>query len=275
MSPLPRASSLAHRIAADLSVRTRADEYSGLLRMARDQGYEVVPLCEVWDAGPSDRRRYLAVRHDVDIRDVPGNEMFRAIERSCGARASYYFRLSTVKVHADFIRSARRDGCEIGYHYEEASALAKSLGLRDLASVIQHREEVEARFVSNCDEFRRIWNPNLRSAASHGDWANRLLGFGNQALIGNVALAAAGLDFEACLEGLTSWAGRYVSDVARHPARWADNYGLREAVADGHPRIYMLTHERSWHGNPLTAIVADLDRVAEEAVYRLRRSCRP
>ncbi len=260
----------AARLRADYLEGDRPQEYEASLRALVDAGYELVPLGE-FQARTRDgdtARTLAALRHDVDIGDVAGNEMFLAMERSVGARSTFYFRLSTAPAHARLIGRLHDAGHEVGYHYEEGATLAKRLGLRSREQVFAHRGEIERTFIANCAQFRSAWSPALASAAAHGDWLNRRLGFTNNELIGPAALAEADLRFEAYGIEVTGQADVYLSDVADPPERWANGYAIADAVRDRRGPLYILTHERRWHTSWRAQAAADLDRMADAVRYR-------
>lgn len=256
----------------------RGADYARLLRLATDAGYELVSLREfAARSGQTsvERPLMIALRHDVDIADVAGNEMFHELELAAGARSTFYFRWTTARPHRRLIDRLLADGFEVGYHYEEAATIAKRECLADRASLEQHREEVAQLMRWRTAEFRRRWNPRLRSAAAHGDWANRRLGLANHELVTRELLTACGLEFEAYGDEILGRADVYVSDVAPPQLQWRDDYGLEAAIADGHRWICMLAHERRWHVNRVAGLEADVRRACDEVSYRLRARLRP
>jgi hypothetical protein len=269
---------IALRIRLDYGLRDRRAEYVELLHAALEAGYELISLAEFHarvpaggnSAGVNSNRRLLVLRHDVDIRDVTGNEAFFAVERAVGARSTFYFRRSTAGVHARMIPLLLDEGFEVGYHFEEAAALAKRDGLRSRTDVLRRRQEIEESFRRNCSAFRHRWNPHLESVAAHGDWINRRLAFTNHEFVSRALLAECGLRFEAYGDDIMGGADVYLSDVARSPLRWAAGYGLADALRDARGPIYLLTHERRWHNAGTVKLAADFDRLADEFRYRLR-----
>lgn len=254
--------------------RDRREEYAGLLRAARDAGFELISLAHfhaLSTAASAPPGRWLALRHDVDICDPAGNEAFRAIELEVGARSTFYFRWSAVEAHEHLIRRLLRDEFEVGYHFEEAATVAKRYALASRPAVEARRDEIADMMRRNCETFRERWNPDLASISSHGDWANRRLGFANNEFVTPELLAACGLQFEAYGDEILGRVAAYVSDVARPPQEWTGGYGLIEALGDGRAPICMLTHERRWHVNRKASAAADVDRLRDELAYRWHR----
>ncbi len=253
----------------------RSAEYARLLGLAAAAGYELVSLSEFVDRtrqATGDRSRLVALRHDVDINDVEGNRAFYQRELAAGARSTFYFRWTTAPAHRRLIERLLEDGFEVGYHFEEAATVAKRHCLHSRSAVEARQDEVEDLMRRRTAEFRRRWNPGLKSAASHGDWMNRRLGLINHELVSVHLLNDCGLAFEAYGDAILGRADVYVSDVARPGSRWSRDYGLEAAIADGHRWICMLTHERRWHENLAASVEADLRRAADEAWYSLRSS---
>jgi hypothetical protein len=267
-------SRVAARLRADYLGPDRLAEYAALLRQALDAGYRVVSLGEYrrLAAGATEPGRILALRHDVDIVDVAGNEAFYRVERSLGARATYYFRLTTVAPHGRLVQRLLEEEYEVGYHYEEAATIAKRDAIRDAAVLRSRSAEIRALFLANCATFRRRWNRQLSSASAHGDWANRRLGVRNNEFVDPELLDEAGLAFEAYDASTFGLADVYVSDVTQPPARWANGLSLADAIREERTPIYVLTHERQWHASVLAAARADARRIAEAAADRLPRN---
>ena len=272
-SVIRRARLIAGRVGHDYVGRDRGLEYRSTLARAVEAGYELTSLMEfhaqTGTVGNRDHR-LIALRHDVDITDVAGNEAFYLSELAMGARSTFYFRLSTVSTHASLIRRLLADGFEVGYHFEEAASLAREAAFDRRSSVELLGSTIADRFRRNCDMFRVRWNPGLSSVSAHGDWVNRRLGFTNQEFVGPDLLSECGLRFEAYGPDLLGRVDAYVSDVAVPPSQWTGNYGLEDALGDRHTRICVLTHERRWHVNRRAAATADLNRMASGVAYSWR-----
>lgn len=267
---------VAARLIVDLKPMNRRAEYESLLRTALEAGYDVIGLEEFQSRvtrGEHDKPM-LAIRHDVDIGNVAGDEMFFVVERLLGVSASYYFRLATARTHARFIERLHKAGFEVGYHFEEAATLAKRERLRTRDVVFARREEIASNFLTNCARIRSTWCPALRSVSSHGDWINRRLGFTNEELIDDAVLSQANLTFEAYDPRLLEATDAYVSDAAVPPLRWTDGYDLSTALAEQKKPIYLLVHERQWHTAPVVNSLANLHRVWETMRYAIPASSR-
>jgi hypothetical protein len=266
------ASTIASRAVEDLRPGDRAAEYASLLHAARAAGYTFVTVREL-DArrraatGPPDEL-LIALRHDVDIRNPAGNEMFHALETAAGAVSTTYFRLSTVTAHAKLIPRLLAAGFEVGYHFEEGATIAKRFRLRSREQVFARKHEIDDLFIRNCAAFRERWAPDLVSVSSHGDWVNRRLGFLNRDLIDADVLRRARIGFEA-YEPHLSAGGAYVSDVADDPRGWANDLSLAEAIARRINPLYVLTHERRWHTNPVANLHQDAVRLLGTIAYSL------
>jgi hypothetical protein len=264
---------LLRRLLADYGSPGRGEEYLSILRLARDRGYRLLSLEDFVacsrDGGGS--ARCVILRHDVDIDDVPGNEAFFRAELEVGARATYYFRLSTARTHLGLIERLRDAGFEVGYHFEEGATLAKQWRWRSREEVFGHRDEIVSAFRQNCESIRNSWSPALRSVAAHGDWINRKLGFINNELIDRRTLAECGLAFEAYDSDIRDAVDTYVSDVATPPQKWTRGVGPIDEIRAGRCRLYMLTHERRWHPGRLAKASADAGRLRDAVRYFFRR----
>ena len=274
-----RVAAIGRRVRADYGGKDRAAEYRTLLETARDAGYALVSLGAFRAAVAADAAApagpILALRHDIDVTDVAGNEAFLAAETAVGATATYYLRLATAPAHAAFVGRLHDAGFDVGYHYEEAA----TAGQADPCARPGRRRGRAARpsrppSGGTSSGSARATPPTSARSRSHGDWMNRALGFRNNEFVTPELLAACGLDFEAYDASILGRADAYVSDVATPPAMWADGLGLTEAIAAGSTRIVMLTHERQWHTNRTASLRVGRHpplRGARRAPARLRR----
>ncbi len=96
------------------------DIYRELLETLLKQGYELISYRDYLAAERLDGEKIVILRHDVDAK--PENSLKTAqIEKSLGAKATYYFRVGKESNQPEVIRAITRLGHEIGYHYEDLS----------------------------------------------------------------------------------------------------------------------------------------------------------
>lgn len=105
------------------------DIYRELLEKLQEKGYQLVTYREYIRDRKSRTQtpdKYVILRHDVDAK--PQNSLQTAqIEKSIGAKASYYFRTGESGCYKngmsmpEAIRGIAQLGHEIGYHYEDMS----------------------------------------------------------------------------------------------------------------------------------------------------------
>ena len=95
------------------------DIYRELLEALIDKGYEIISYRD-YLAGERKSKKFIILRHDVDAK--PENSLKTAqIEKSLGAKATYYFRVGKESNQPEIIRAIVALGHEIGYHYEDMS----------------------------------------------------------------------------------------------------------------------------------------------------------
>jgi hypothetical protein len=243
-----------NRVYSDLLLPDRLEEYRALLVHAREHGYEIHSIGSSRQA--ADGRR-LVLRRDVDTDPGTARAMFE-IERELGARASYFFRLSTVD--PALMRSIEAHGGEAGYHFEELAAVAKERRLRSRDEVARHMPEIRARFRANLLRLRGETGAPLRVAAAHGDWMNRRLGMSNAELLDDALRRELAIDWEAYDAGLMP--GRWRAADAPYPRFWAAE-DPHDAIARGLPLVHVVTHPRHWRRNARASLREDLRRAAE------------
>ena len=115
------------------------DIYRELLEALLAKGYKLISYrdyvmtsCRNDETSKSrkEEEKFVILRHDVDAK--PGNSLKTAqIEKSMGARATYYFRIPEVTKggqkgpsgmsYPEIVRAIVKLGHEIGYHYEDMS----------------------------------------------------------------------------------------------------------------------------------------------------------
>ena len=91
-----------------------------LLEKLQEKGYELISYRDYVVTRSREHEKYVILRHDVDAK--PQNSLKTAqIEKSLGAKATYYFRIGKESNDPEVIRAIAALGHEIGYHYEDMS----------------------------------------------------------------------------------------------------------------------------------------------------------
>ena len=101
-------------------------KYTELITALKAAGYKFLTFeeyCSLNASGDAKPERLVILRHDVDLK-AKNSEKIAAIEHSQGVKASYYFRVVPESNKPSVIKSIAGMGHEIGYHYEELSAMA-------------------------------------------------------------------------------------------------------------------------------------------------------
>jgi hypothetical protein len=266
------AGTLARRLHCHYLQRERLDDFGALLRGSLEHGYRTIPLSAFADrtaAGPpGDGDRILVLRHDVDT-DVARARRMWEIERQLGVVGSYFFRRSTWDVA--FMHELAAAGCDVGYHYEELATVVKERGA---ASASEARALIGAardRLRTTVPELRDRTGLPLDVFAAHGDFANRVVGVSNVELLSDPALRAElGVRLEAY--DVESHVSARSSDGIP-PRGWQPEDPIH-AIRRGEPVVAVLLHPRSWGRAPAVNARADLVRLREGCVYRLRRARR-
>ena len=96
--------------------------YKQLISTLQSQCYFCQTL-EEYIQNPKDK--VVILRHDVDR--LPGNSLKTALlENELGIRATYFFRTIPQTFKPEIIKEIAEMGHEIGYHYENLSAVSKN-----------------------------------------------------------------------------------------------------------------------------------------------------
>ncbi len=273
-SAASRARQLAWRVYEDYLQPDRFEAYQALLQAAREHGYEAIALDD-WvarvrsgqpprDGGGRDDR-LLILRHDIDT--DPGTcREWLAIETALGARASYFFRLTTCDDAV--MRELIAAGAHVSYHFEELADVAKEAGLRDARDLTAWRTRMQDRLAANLARLRDRHGVPMDIVCSHGDWINRRLGVKNSVLLDDPAFrAAAGVACEVYDTDIVAPLAGYFSDHV--PPRYWRNGDPIEAVRAGRGPVCVLTHPRHWRAHPRSNLAETARRVREAIAYRI------
>lgn len=235
---------LGRRIYSDYLMADRTADYEVLLRAAIGAGYTLMSLRDFIALGQGGPQRIMVLRHDIDTDPATARRLFE-IERSLGARASYYFRLTTLDTR--LMVEIEEFGSEASYHFEEIADFVKLHGIRCPGMLRARMDEVEDQFFINFTDIERRTGIKLRTVASHGDFVNRKLGVINHELLQNAALRQrCGITHEAYDAALMHCFDIYISDRA-----WPEMYRPCSPleVLDTHERIYFTSHPVHWRTN--------------------------
>lgn len=260
---------LAPRLYQNYFMPDRLSEYRAMLSDIRERGYRFLTMAafaETAKQGKPFESPICVLRVDVDSDARGAGRMFE-IERALGIHATYYFRLSTID--RALIARMTEHGTEVGYHFEELSALARRHGVRNAEMAKAAREELRRHFRANFAAFRGRTGVAPKTIAAHGDFLNRRLGLFNNAFLDRPMLDELGIVAEV----YELWLGRHISlRVADRAAPlWWRPCSPAEALAQNPAVLNLVLHPRQWVRDPWGNTCADFGRVAAEVEYRFNR----
>ncbi len=241
-----------------------------MLEVAREQEYRAMSLLDFHSRqGGQEPPRVLALRHDVDNTNPKGVRLFFDLEQEFGVSATYYFRLKTLRM-TEVVKDVLEHGSEVGYHFEESASLAKRYRItsrRELETE-QNRERIDEMMARNIQSVNAQLGTQVRSLCSHGDFYNRRLGVENHAFLSDALRQRFNILFEASDPSFLGLFDEYFSDVTIEPYLWSDDRSPVEAMLNGVPRLYVLTHPRQWHPDPISNTRENVRRLFQELYYR-------
>lgn len=254
-------SSLLYRIKSDYFLSSRLGEYELLLRTALDQGYMHQTLSGFYHGlleGTIAEKKIFIHRHDIDTDPATARRFFQ-LEQRLGVRSSYYFRLSTVDI--TLMREIHASGSEVGYHFEELATYCKQHRIISATDVKTHYPEIRRQFAANLLRLNDQLGFSMTSVASHGDFANRILGVPNYSFLDDEFQRSLGIEFECYDKRLLNAYSIAVSDtLAPH---FYKPYSPFVALRENHPVIYLLTHPRHWYCSPSCNTRENIKRFVE------------
>jgi hypothetical protein len=223
--------------------RARWAEYERFLRAAQEN-YRIVSL-EDWVAAgsPMEGEPTLILRHDVDQHPRSALRM-AAIETKLGLRSSWYFRWRTA--HPAVVHSLKRDGFQVGLHYETLSRAALERGLEgppDDQMIESGRRELRSELAA----FERLFGP-CRSAVPHGD--SRVPEVHNALLLKGEDCSEYGISYDGneVMRGhdLALW----LTDRIAAEGGWMEGIDPQEMLASRASPILTVTHPNNWASGP-------------------------
>lgn len=262
------------RLYADYVMPSRLSSYAGLLELALDRGYAVIPVgtfglaadASLSDApAPVEAGRRLVLRHDIDTDPATARAMW-ALDLRLGVRSTYFFRQSTVDIQ--MMREIGEAGGEASYHYEELAALIKRYRLRTREQALERLPEARWHFATNLDRLRAQTGLPMRVVASHGDFANRRLGIANWELLADPAFRRqVGVDLDPYDAPFLERLPLRFTDVP-HPRYWSPS-SPEAAIRACEPVVSILVHPRHWRTDRGGNSRDNAGRLVEELRYRL------
>lgn len=258
-----------NRVYGDFLMPSRLDQYRRLLQSALTAGYSVVSVERFWQSIVSGAvnplRRYLVLRHDIDIGPHTAGAMWR-MEQAMGVEGSYYFRLSTLDTN--LMRAIDDAGSQASYHYEELASVIKRHRLRTREDALTHMPEAQDRFRKNLARLRARTGLPMRVVAAHGDFVNRHLGLMNWAILADQEFRRdVGVELEAYDDAFMHHVSSRHADTTQ-PPYWTPEDPLR-AIRRAEPVIYLLVHPCCWRVERLETARGELARLWEGLLYNL------
>lgn len=226
-----------------LLLNTRLNDYQFFLAEAKQQGYDILPLCEFYNLMDRRKGKHMVLRHDVDWMGVSTRKMFE-IEKLNGLRSTYYFRFSTIdKPLIDEMIDA---GFEVGLHYETIADIIREQKLTSKEQI--DLDYARNRFRADVIRFEEIIGHKIKSCCSHGTVDNVRLGISNNCITDGIPMSVFGLQFEAYDQQM------YEKDVDCHimDCSLLFNYGFAykdtpiTSIDNDYQNIIFLSHPNHW-----------------------------
>ncbi|HSD24088.1 MAG TPA: hypothetical protein VLB79_07155 [Solirubrobacterales bacterium] len=224
--------------------RSRWAEYERFLRSAQENGYRILSLEDWVSAGrPVEGEPTLILRHDVDQHPRSALRM-AAIEKELGVRSSWYFRWRTA--HPAVVEKVKRDGFQVGLHYETMSRIALQ---RDL------HEEPSEELIESCREvlrselaaFEGLFGP-CHVAVPHGD--SRIPEVHNALLLKGQDCSEYGIDYDGNEVMRGHDLGLWLTDRIASEGGWMEGIDPLEKLAERASPILTVTHPNNWASGP-------------------------
>jgi hypothetical protein len=225
----------------------RVKEYERILLYAKKQGYELISLRDYVSGNFSKNTKLMILRHDIDEVSNGASKMF-SVEKKVSAKASYYFRNSTLDI--GLAKSIEEYGSEASLHFETIADYVKRRGIKTKEQLFKEDFVPECinKLKLNLHEFRSN-GLQCKTIASHGEFENRLVKTPNNYLTENISsYEELDIQMEAYNKNLIDQINCYISDTVLEINN-GYRYGLTpsDAIKKNYSVILFLTHPNHWH----------------------------
>jgi len=254
--------SIFNRLYSDYLMPSRLPELMNLYNLSLSEGYEIHSVISFWDVinqGLDPEKKYLISRHDIDTDLLTTLKIFN-LEQSLKIKSSFYFRLNTLDY--GFMKEVEASGSEASYHFEEIATLAKRYKWKESNVDFELARE---EFKRNFNLIKENTQLPLRSVCSHGDFMNRKLKIVNHALLNDELRKELKIEIETYDDEFMKHVDSRHSDTL-HPIYYNPS-APHEAIKQGVPVIYLLTHPRHWNVNRIENTKDNVRRVWEGLRY--------
>jgi len=166
------------------------------------------------------------------------------------------------------MRQLLDDGFEVGYHFEELATLAKKYHLKSPNEVLARIDECRSEFRKNFTHFSNVLGARPATVASHGDFANRILGQTNAIIVDESLRKELAIYAEAYDNDLVSAFDHSVIDKGP-PVLWMPNSPeqlANEASNDSHC-MRILLHPKQWRNSFYWNTWQIIERVVQGLLY--------
>jgi hypothetical protein len=256
----------AERIYWDYFSPNRLNFLEIIYTKALCSGYKIVSCIDFWNilkvGGIKAGEKFIVSRHDIDS-DPECVRLIVNLEQKLNIRSSFYFRLSTANV--DLMNFVKEAGCEVSYHYEELATLVKKNGWKADSDI--NWKVVRNQFAQNYTNLKKITGLPMRSIASHGDFANRLIGFPNYKLLTNELKCDLGIEFDVYDKEF------FLPNNSIQHTDINSNCGFTPyspliSISESKPVIHLLTHPRQIRSHWVANTKENLKRFIEGIHYK-------
>ena len=251
---------IKNRIYSDYFMPSRLKEYEKLLEILNENGYKSISIREYKNLLDTNKLngKYFVNRHDIDT-DVATAKEFFGIEKKYNAKASYYFRLSTLDFK--FMKEIEKYGSEASYHFEEIAIYAKQKHIKSKQKIIDSIDEIKELFKENFLMIEKKLGYKLCTVCSHGDFVNRALNIVNNEITKDKNLRKElGILCETYDKDIIDSFDIYVSDrpypIYYTPKSVFEYIGKKDIIC-------MLSYPRQWKTNWLVNTLDNIKRIYE------------
>ncbi len=256
---------IKNRIYSDYFIPSRLEEYEKIIKELSENGYEQVTFKEykkILEIGPVQNKKYFINRHDIDTDVATAKEFFK-IEKKYNAKATYYFRLSTLDF--EFMKEIEEYGSEASYHFEEIAQYCKEKHIKSSKEILLQMDTIKHIFKSNFKILENRLGYKLETVCSHGDFVNRKLQITNNEIVKDKELREQlGITCETYDVEIMNSFDIYVSDrsypIFYYPSSIFDFIGKKKIIC-------LLSHPRQWKKNWIVNTFDNIKRVYEGMVW--------
>jgi len=139
--------------------------------------------------------------------------------------------------------------------------------IKDLNTLMKNSTTIQKKINTNIKKFESRINKKILSICAHGDWINRKYQFTNSIFVDKHILLKNSLLLEAYDTHFIKKFDCYITDTGNSKYIWKNNFSPINASQKKMNKLYILSHERTFHLNYFASWKSNFVAAYEKIIY--------